>query len=462
MEEIYLRKLEKREHIERIIIIAAVPVLLYLLVALYFAGHYQFHTQINGVTVSLKAEKAAEQVIRNFAAGYELLVTDGRDGTEKISGQDIELQYNEDTGIDIIYHKQNSLAWIISVFKEQNYYIPGLYVYNGTRLRDRVNGLQCLNRTAAESRNADFRYTEGTYELVKEVYGNKIAREEFYDSVKRYIKEGKTTLNAELFYEKPKYTVGSDKTLKTRTLLNKYVSTKITYRFGNKTEVLDGTAINKWLSVDDDLEVEINKTAAAGYIKALAKKYDTVGITRTFKTSIGKTIEVKGGLYGRKINQAEELKALIKHIRFGEVTEKEPVFTQKALHDDEDEIGNTYVEINITRQHLWFYKDGKLKVQGPVVTGNPNNGNATVVGTYMLNYKQKEATLKGPGYAVKVNYWMPFYGNMGIHDAGWRHAFGGEIYKRRGTHGCVNAPLFLAKTIFQYIEDGIPIVIYEE
>lgn len=80
----------------------------------------------------------------------------------------------------------------------------------------------------------------------------------------------------------------------------------------------------------------------------------------------------------------------------------------------------------------------------------------------MLNYKDKGATLTGPGYEAGVTYWMPFFGNIGIHDATWRHSFGGQIYKRNGSHGCVNAPLYLAKTIFQNIEDGTPIICYEE
>jgi lipoprotein-anchoring transpeptidase ErfK/SrfK len=101
-------------------------------------------------------------------------------------------------------------------------------------------------------------------------------------------------------------------------------------------------------------------------------------------------------------------------------------------------------------------------VQGSVVTGNPNRGNATVLGVYMVNYKQKEATLRGPGYQAKVTYWMPFFGNMGLHDASWRYHFGGNIYLRNGTHGCVNAPLYLARTVFENIDDGTPVIIYKE
>ena len=111
---------------------------------------------------------------------------------------------------------------------------------------------------------------------------------------------------------------------------------------------------------------------------------------------------------------------------------------------------------------LWFYKDGKVVAEGSVVTGNPSKGYSTTLGTYMINYKQKGATLKGPGYEAKVTYWLPFNGNIGIHDASWRYSFGYNIYKNDGTHGCVNSPLSLAKKIYENIEPGTPVICYEE
>jgi lipoprotein-anchoring transpeptidase ErfK/SrfK len=80
----------------------------------------------------------------------------------------------------------------------------------------------------------------------------------------------------------------------------------------------------------------------------------------------------------------------------------------------------------------------------------------------MLNYKQKNAALTGEDYETNVNYWMPFFGNIGIHDASWRYAFGKEMYKNNGSHGCVNVPLNVAKTIYENIEEGTPIICYEE
>ncbi|WP_242866416.1 L,D-transpeptidase family protein [Clostridium acetireducens] len=414
--------------------------------------------------MSLKAHKDADNIIKSYIKGYKLQLVERNGKVEEIIGQDVGVQYNEKNSISKIYHRKNSLKWITSLLKDQKYYVNDLFSYNEDELQNKINQLNCLNTVITEPKNVSFKYLNGSYKVVKEVYGNKVNKDKLNKAIKMSILKGekKLGLNEKLCYIKPKYTVSSTKTSETKNLLNKYVSTKITYTFGNKNEILDGNIINEWINVDENLEVVIKPKAVLKYVQALSKKYDTVGVARKIKTSTGKIVEVKGGFYGWKINCVSEALALLKNIKGGEVLKKEPIYTQKAVCRDKDDIGNTYVEINITKQQLWFYKNGKLITQGPIVTGNPHRGNATPAGTYILNYKQKKAVLRGPTYEAKVNYFMPFNGNIGIHDASWMYSFGGDIYKRVGTHGCVNTPLYLAKTIFDNIERGTPIICYEE
>ncbi|WP_315074026.1 L,D-transpeptidase family protein [uncultured Clostridium sp.] len=464
MKNINIKKPLKNYHTGKIIILISSMVLIYLLISLYFVNHYFFNTVINGVNVSLKAHEDVSDIIKNYIENYKLQLIE-RDGeTEEILGQDIGLQYNEKNDISKINKLQSSYKWISSLLKEQYYYEDDLFFYNKDNLENKINQLNCLNKEIIEPQNVSFKYSSGLYEVVKEVYGNKIYKDKLNEVIKISISQGKTKLNLDenLCYENPEYTTTSNKTMEAINLLNKYTSTKITYIFGNKSEVLDGSIINGWLGVDDNLDVEINEKAVNEYLKNLSKKYDTVGITRKFKASINKIVEVKGGFYGWKINCVSETKALLENIKHGDILQKEPIYTQKALYRDEDDIGKTYVEINLTRQHLWFYKEGKLITQGDIVTGNPNRGNPTKLGVYMLNYKEKGSTLNGENYETKVSYWMPFNGNIGIHDASWRYSFGGDIYKSNGSHGCVNAPLYLAKKVFENIEAGTPIICYEE
>lgn len=464
MKNVNVEKLLKSKNTGNIIIVIASNTLIYLLCSIYFANHFFFNTVINGVNVSIISHDKAHDIIRSYIKDYKLQLLERSGEIEEIAGQDIGMELNEKNSISKIYQSKNPFLWISSLFKSQKHYVNDLFVYNKDNLENKINGLNCLNKEIVNPQNVSFKYSNGSYEVIKEVYGNKINEDKLKMAIKRNLLQGesKLDLNEQNCYENPKYTLNSDKTFETKNLLNKYVSSRITYIFENQNEILDGNAINEWLTVDENLDVKISEMAVMKYVRSLIKKYDTVGITRNFKTSVGKTVEVTGGLYGWKINFDEETKALLENIKSGIVIEKEPIYAQKALPRGKNEIGNTYVEINITRQHLWLYKNGRLITQGAVVTGNPSRGNATKVGVYMLNYKQKGANLTGPGYEAEVTYWMPFFGNIGIHDASWRHSFGGNIYKSNGSHGCVNAPLYLAEKIFENIEEGTPIICYEE
>lgn len=464
MRNIDINRIFKKWSIGKTIILIASVVLIYLLISIYFANHFFFGTNINGADLSLKSYDDADNIIRDFVNAYSLQLVERNGEIEEIAGYDIGMEYNDKNSISDVYKDQNSFFWIISLIKSPKYYVNDLFICDREALENRINQLSCLNRDVIEPRNPEFRYINGSYVVIKEVYGNKIIKDRLKEAIESSILRGETKLdlNEMHCYENPRYNLNSSETLRTKKLLDKYVSTKISYIFDNEIVVLDGNAINKWLSVDENLEPVIDKRLVYEYILKLSKIYDTVGIAREFKTSTGKIIEVKGGLYGWKIDRAAETEALIENIKHGKVLEREPIYSQRALSRGKNEIGNTYVEINITRQHLWFYKNGKLITHGPVVTGNPNRGHSTVVGIYMLNYKQKGATLVGENYEADVTYWMPFFGNIGIHDAKWRYSFGGEIYKRRGSHGCVNAPVYLAKRIFENIEEGTPIICYEE
>ena len=109
---------------------------------------------------------------------------------------------------------------------------------------------------------------------------------------------------------------------------------------------------------------------------------------------------------------------------------------------------------------MYFYKDGKKILESDFVSGNVSKGYTTPPGLFSLTYKQRDATLKGQGYASPVKFWMPFNGGIGFHDASWRNTFGGTIYKKNGSHGCVNMPYAAAKTLFENVYAGMPVICY--
>lgn len=114
-----------------------------------------------------------------------------------------------------------------------------------------------------------------------------------------------------------------------------------------------------------------------------------------------------------------------------------------------DDIGNTYVEIDYTSQHLWYYKDGSLVTDTGIVSGNISRETAHRMASLRLHTNRKMPHLSAKNYASNVRYFMPFAYNVGIHDASWRSTFGKEIYKTSGSHGCINVPPKRQKNCFR-------------
>ena len=109
-----------------------------------------------------------------------------------------------------------------------------------------------------------------------------------------------------------------------------------------------------------------------------------------------------------------------------------------------------------------MYKEGKVVLDTDVVTGNIGRGMGTPTGIYHIYNKAKNRYLVGETYRSWVYYWMPFYKAYGLHDATWRKAFGGEIYKRSGSHGCINLPLEVAGELYDNIDVGYLVITYYE
>jgi len=124
------------------------------------------------------------------------------------------------------------------------------------------------------------------------------------------------------------------------------------------------------------------------------------------------------------------------------------------------DIGDTYVELDLTNQHLYLFVNGEVIMDTPVVTGDVKKNRQSPVGIFKIYHKGTDRYLTGPDWKVWVNYWMPFRGNIGFHDATWRKRFGGSIYQRDGSRGCINLPLDKAEILFEHSFIGMFVISY--
>ncbi|WP_026883963.1 L,D-transpeptidase family protein [Clostridium akagii] len=445
------------------IIFFAIFFAVYLGILLFFSNHFYYGSVINGINVSGKTVDQVDKEISMKSQTYTLEFKERNGVKEQIKGTDISLKYKTKSKIQVLKDSQNSFAWIFAIFSTKDYEMDGIVTYDEKLLKEHFDKLSCFDsKKIIQPKNASFKYADTGYLIVNEVIGNKINSKLLYTKVVSAILKGETSIDLEKenYYINPKYTSKSKEVLATKILLDKYTASKITYTFTGGKEVLDGSTIHNWIDVNKNLEIIFDQNKMQNYIEELDNNYNTFGKQRDFVTSLGTTVKVSGGDYGWLVNPTVEVNDLIVAIKNGQVITKQPKYSQTAASHNVNDIGNTYVEINIARQHLWFYKNGSLVVQGDVVTGNVSINDGTPTGVYRLKYKEKDATLIGEGYSVPVAEFMPFNGGIGIHPATWRNKFGGNIYLTNGSHGCINSPPSLAKTIYDNIDVNTAIVCY--
>ncbi len=441
------------------------------------AGKYEDtyfpNTIINGIDASGKTVDEMKELIQIGLSGYKLTV-EGREGVEEeIFGADIGLHPEYDGSLEQILAVQEPLLWGLHLTEDAAYSIETMVAFDQESLETAVSSLACMDETAmrapVDAKVSD--YINGTgYEIIPEEPGTQLIPEVVLQGVADGIRnmQDKVSLE-ELGAYRPAEVTADNPELNARAQAwNQYVNMTVTYQFGENQEVLDGEIIHTWLTaddqgmpmVDDQGNPVIDETLVTEYVAELGRRYNTAYKPKTLKTTYGPSVTITGGNYGWRINQKKEAEALLEIVRSGQSQQREPVYIQTAASHGENDYGDTYVEINLTAQHLYFYKNGTLVVDSDFVSGNVARGYTTPPGAFPLTYKQRNAVLKGQGYASPVSYWMPFNGGIGMHDANWRGSFGGKIYRTNGSHGCVNLPVAAARTIYGEIEAGMPVLCY--
>ena len=431
----------------------------YLLMTLYFNSHFFFRTSINNISISGKSNKSAQELMSDNANEYVLTIEERNNKTETITGESISLKYDFSNNIDRILKSQNPFLWISSIFRHKNYEFTDGINYDESLLNKYISELDALNESMVTNPvNAKLNYNDGKYEIIKEDIGNKVNRDLLNSKILEKIISANKTLNLdeEGCYESPIYTSKSKEVIAAKDTADKYVKVKITFNVNGNSENIDGNMISQWIVVGEDFNVSLNEDAIREYTNQLGDKYDNIGETRTVTRWSGEQIKISTtpGIY--YVDRNTTISEIEDAIKSGKSVTKNLTFKTPTAIDEY--VLNTFVEVDLTNQTVIYYKNGEVITQGNVVTGNVSQGHATPAGVYKLDWKAKDYVLRGQGYASPVNFWMPFNGGIGLHDASWRSQFGGSIYKTNGSHGCVNMTYSVAKAIYDNIEEHTTII----
>ena len=259
----------------------------------------------------------------------------------------------------------------------------------------------------------------------------------------------------------PEYTAGSDKVKKAVEAANGYLSVDLSYTYSpeggdSATVTISDSELASFVSISDSMAVSISKSKIESYVSKMSDKYSGSDYKASFKTTGGGTIGSTVTYYGQRLNKSALVDDIYSCVTSGKSGNRTAPYNAKS----DKPYGGNYVEVNLSSQKLWVYKDGAQVVSTSLVSGSVAEGHRTPTGVYSIYAKQTDRYLTGADYRSFVHYWMPFLGGYGLHDASWRSSFGGDIYLYDGSHGCVNLPSSAAKKVYNNISVGTKVILY--
>ncbi len=459
-----LKRQRRRESkaLKALLIIAIALAAVYVAGCVYFSSHFYGGGTVFGVAIRFQTVETVKEQVKEKVGEYSLVITT-RDGEETITAEQVGLDYDDQGEIDALLEDQHTALWFLMFATTQSDQEIAVAA-DDSLVASTVRALSCMqeeNMTAPT--DACLVYEDGTYIIQEETYGNQLEYDTVYPVISDAIYSGETEISLEELscYVAPAVYQDTEELVAECEDLNQLIDIEITYDFSDRTMVVDGDVIAEWILFGDDFTYEIDEDAVADWVYQMAYQTDTFGLSRTFTTTGGSTISLKGGDYGWCINRDSTTAELLELLAAGESVTVEPVYRYSGICRDTNDIGDSYVEISISAQTMWVYSEGQCVISTPVVTGNSSRGYDTPSGgVWAVNARITDYTLSGQDYNSEVSYWLPFNGNVGIHDATWRSEFGGSIYKTNGSHGCVNTPLSAMKTVYEYVQIGWPVVVY--
>lgn len=429
--------------------------------------------RINGIDCSGLTPARVAQLLDGRLAGFRLEVRgrDPKDPTRNtvlgvLTPEDVSLQ-KVDTALYVsqVFAKQDPYRWILDYGRSAaEYSFEELTEYDHGKLEAVVKSWDAFDRKAtSEPKNAylsDYLPEENAYRVIPDTLGTRIVARKALPAIEEAMDrlENSVDIEGTGCYNVAMVRADDAKLNNLAADLNLLLGATIRYNWYGAKFTIGAEQMHEWVSIQNGQAV-LDEEAVTAFVKDAKKKYDPNGNYYVFHTSLDAevTLKCKSGWQSDEEKEAPELIALIKE---GAVTDRRPVAKSKDYVFFDGNVGDSYAEIDLTNQHMYFYYQGELVLDSDFVSGDVQSGHSTPEGIYAVTYKQTNRILRGPDYESFVYYWMPFYGGYGMHDATWRRSFGGKIYLTNGSHGCINLPKKVASEIYSYVETGYPVVVY--
>ena len=466
---------QKKSRKTLVIVAGSVVAAIGLLIGVYFgiANKYSecflMGTTVNGTDCSGMTVDEVGSLLQKQVEEYVLTIEGVDHTTEQIKGTDIGIVYNGYSQLEEAFHAQNFYAWPKAWFHTNEITAEIDFDYDSAKLNERIAALECLkmeNQVAPVA--ATVVYQDGQFVIQDESYGTQIDGAKLNDVIVAAVSaiDTKVNLDETGCYVQPRFTKESPEVIAAKDEMNKYLTASITYSLDNIVVTVDKSQTYQWISVDENMTPAISADGVKAFTKTLGNQYNTADRGGQITTPAGKVVDIALAGYGRVVGADAEAEQLIAEIKEGKIVTREPIFSRAATPEGQTLWGTTYIEVDITAQHMWYIVNGAIALETDIVTGKKGS-NDTPTGTYTIIEKMRNKTLRGrivngkPLYETPVSYWMRItWSGIGFHDATWQPTFGGDRYVSNGSHGCINMPLDMAAALYEALPMGTPVIIH--
>ena len=443
----------------------------YISLALYYRNGFSYGTWINGIYCTGKSiDEVNESLTSQFH--YDGIKISGKDGSSyHITADDIGYSFDFKKALKIYLDQQDCWLWPENLFAGHERKLLPVVSYDKGLLEKRLEECPLFAKALSEKPEVRLYYDKDKGYVLIDNSKDILDTDKGMKAVRDAVKKSRTSVDlasSKCYYDL-EITKEMQDDIDTYEKIRPIQEQDIELKFGECSEKIDSAVASGFIRRSDgdqiyigkDGNAQIDRNLVKAYIDSLALKYNTVGITRCFHCTSGRDVSILGGTYGNMLDRDGELERLLGQLEKQEKVSEEPLYKQKAvIQGNKDDIGNTYIEVDMSAQELYYYENGVIKISTPVVTGNIQLKRGTPQGVNFVAVKQKNRTFHGANYISHVKLWMQVYKGIGIHDSSWRDDYGGDIYKTGGSHGCINTPYDKMLELYNDVEVGTPVVMF--
>lgn len=438
----------------------------------YYSRTFVVNTWINGVYCTGMTVEEVNSELTKGAEIPELIIVDAQGQRWPVDLAQADYRVDYTASLQEYLRRSGQSSWIGQETTAEKYLIPQ-NSWDPEKLKELVSGMAWVQAAGEQDTAVEIRVGEsgeGPYVLF-DGKRDRLDADKLYEYVQQCLEAGiyeVQTTQADCYTDLED--TPEDRRQRERfAQLQAFFDSNLIYDMGAEQIEFGPEIMSSFLRkgsdgcpVWDEDELVVSSNQIREWVEQLAQQYDTADTTRDFQTTEGRVVQVKYDTYGTRLDVEAEVEFLLQELAYEreEPLIHRPAYLQEGFCRGLDDIGDTYIEVDMGQQRMYYYQDGECLISVDVVTGNARRGWDTPEGIEYVYSKQKNRILRGEGYATPVKYWMPVVGNVGIHDADWRREFGGEIYLTNGSHGCINTPPEVMAQLYELVELGTPVVMF--